>query len=172
MGILYLSGSCGGIFSGPSSIIRSPHYPNNYENNLECVYYITVETGKVQCPFFRKHITNNMQKVLFVIWIITIVMSVFMGRMLLICPHLYYGFQVIVFTFTDIDLESHSSCNFDSVTVHDGESINARSLGKFCGTVAPPPSTTSGNAGTVRFKTDGSTTRTGFSIDYVARDGW
>ena len=105
-------------------------------------------------------------KILFVVWLVAIVLSVLIGFVLLIC-----AFQVIVFTFTDFNLESQSSCNYDSVTVHDGDSINALPLGKFCGSVAPPPTTTSGNSATLRFKTDGSTTLRGFSIDYVASDG-
>ena len=42
-------GSCGGTFSGPSGSITSPNYPNDYANNLDCVYHVNVAAGKVQC---------------------------------------------------------------------------------------------------------------------------
>ena len=156
----YISG-CGGAFSGTSGTIVSPNYPNNYDDNMDCVYHITVATGKVHslCPYNIFHEICVCFSVL-LCWF-----------MLFIYPYRCCEFQVIIFTFTDFNLESQSNCNYDSVTVHDGDSINALPLGKFCGSVAPPPTTTSGNSATLRFKTDGSTTRPGFSVDYVASDG-
>ena len=35
------------LHTGPSGIIKSPGYPNNYFNNANCVYNITVQDGKV-----------------------------------------------------------------------------------------------------------------------------
>ena len=44
--IFYFPG-CGGDFTGPSGTISSPHYPADYDNDLHCVYTITVGAGKV-----------------------------------------------------------------------------------------------------------------------------
>lgn len=38
--------SCGSFMHGPSGEIRSPNFPNNYDNNLYCTWQINVPTGK------------------------------------------------------------------------------------------------------------------------------
>ncbi|XP_071504135.1 blastula protease 10-like [Diadema antillarum] len=39
-------GTCGGDFTGNSGTMASPNYPDNYDNNLECVYTIEVDSGR------------------------------------------------------------------------------------------------------------------------------
>jgi len=39
-------GTCGGNFVGNQGSLASPNYPNDYENNLRCVYVIEVEAGR------------------------------------------------------------------------------------------------------------------------------
>nr|P42674.1 RecName: Full=Blastula protease 10; Flags: Precursor [Paracentrotus lividus]CAA39673.1 blastula protease-10 [Paracentrotus lividus] len=39
-------GSCGGSFGGTQGRVATPNYPNNYDNDLECVYVIEVEIGR------------------------------------------------------------------------------------------------------------------------------
>ena len=85
--------------------------------------------------------------------------------------HIMYFIQVIVLTFTSFDLESHSSCNYDHVTVYDGNSASETSFGELCGSNTPQPMTTTGNAATVHFESDGSITGNGFSFTYNAVDG-
>eukprot|EP00794_Sanderia_malayensis_P015619 gene15619-17196_t len=38
---------CGGIFTNTSGLFASPNFPNNYPNNMECVYIIQVAEGKM-----------------------------------------------------------------------------------------------------------------------------
>jgi len=39
-------GTCGGNFVGNQGSLASPNYPNDYDNNLRCVYVIEVEAGR------------------------------------------------------------------------------------------------------------------------------
>ena len=38
-------GTCGGDFVGPRGTLASPNYPENYDNDLDCVYVIEVEAN-------------------------------------------------------------------------------------------------------------------------------
>lgn len=41
-GILLLFLECGGLQKSVKGIITSPNYPNNYDNNMECLWIIEV----------------------------------------------------------------------------------------------------------------------------------
>jgi len=70
---------------------------------------------------------------------------------------------MIKLEFLDFDLETDSVCSYDYVAVHDGETEFADRLGtKTCGTSSGGPHFSTSNAMTVKFHTDGSTTRPGF----------
>ncbi|XP_070536661.1 cubilin-like [Ptychodera flava] len=43
--LTYTIASCGGTFSGETGIIKSPNFPNNYDNNLECNWIILGPPG-------------------------------------------------------------------------------------------------------------------------------
>eukprot|EP00058_Branchiostoma_floridae_P006984 XP_002592472.1 hypothetical protein BRAFLDRAFT_68958 [Branchiostoma floridae] len=64
------------------------------------------------------------------------------------------------------DIETASSCGFDFVQVLEGQTGDSPILGTFCGTTVPPTVRTAGSTMTVRFRTDGSVTRTGFKAKY------
>ncbi|XP_041372182.1 cubilin-like [Gigantopelta aegis] len=73
---------------------------------------------------------------------------------------------------TYIDLEGHSSCHYDSVTISDGTYSRARRLGSFCGRQPnTSPLVSRSNSMRIRFKTDGSVNRTGFSLQYKTECG-
>ena len=76
--------------------------------------------------------------------------------------------QVIGFTFTNFDLELDSSCSYDRLTVYDGATTSAPSLGIFCGSDTPRPIITTGDVALLVFESDGSITGGGFSVDYSA----
>ena len=60
----------------------------------------------------------------------------------------------------------NSNCGYDKVEIYDGADVNARKIGRFCGTVSPGDITSSGNKLYVKFKTDGSTTKKGFAARF------
>ena len=46
--------NCGGIFTNSSGRFASPLFPNNYPNNMECVYIIQVaDDKKIELRFDR-----------------------------------------------------------------------------------------------------------------------
>nr|XP_046250762.1 inactive serine protease PAMR1 [Scatophagus argus] len=57
--------------------------------------------------------------------------------------------------FMMLSLEFHHSCRYDFVEVRDGDSINARVIGRFCGNNRPAPVQSSGNSLHILFVSDG-----------------
>ena len=41
------AGACGGSFTSPNGLIYSPSYPENYQNNADCIYTIYLPTGTI-----------------------------------------------------------------------------------------------------------------------------
>ncbi|KAI8490258.1 hypothetical protein Bbelb_319960 [Branchiostoma belcheri] len=70
--------------------------------------------------------------------------------------------------FISLDLEQISGCKYDSVTVYDGSTSSGKQLGKFCGNKGRDV-VASGRTVHIRFTSDLTRTRTGFSIKFSAR---
>eukprot|EP00058_Branchiostoma_floridae_P020568 XP_002606058.1 hypothetical protein BRAFLDRAFT_92077 [Branchiostoma floridae] len=77
--------------------------------------------------------------------------------------------KVVVIRFIAFDLEYQGSCNYDSLTVHDGPNAAAPVLATLCGTSARPVAT-SGNNAFLLFTTDGSVTESGFFATFTAEN--
>lgn len=75
--------------------------------------------------------------------------------------------KVIVLDVFDLDIETHSICEFDNLEVFDGfEADNATSLGRFCGQEKPGVFTSSFNHLHVHFSSDASVNGKGFAANY------
>ena len=63
-------------------------------------------------------------------------------------------------------IESHSTCQYDYLSVYDGPDTGLSPLigSKLCGTTAPAPIQSTGNSMTLLFQSDGSVTGVGFEI--------
>ncbi|XP_017555843.2 cubilin [Pygocentrus nattereri] len=112
-------GGCGGPITAPSGEIHSPQYPNNYPNNVDCSWVITVDES-----------------------------------------------HRILFNFTDMDIESHSSCIWDYVDIHDGPGQSSPLLAKVCGFSIPDPIFSTQNVIYVRFRSDISSNHRGFRAEF------
>ncbi len=66
-----------------------------------------------------------------------------------------------------MDVEEFNNCGHDYTQVLDGNNINAPEIGKYCGTVIPPPITSQGAALTLNFVSDSSDQRSGFRAVYT-----
>ena len=68
------------------------------------------------------------------------------------------------FTFTQFDVESHSSCNYDWLKIFDGPNTDAPLIGTYCGTNSPGVITSSHPTGALTFQ---------FHSDYsMTEPGW
>ncbi|XP_060104406.1 cubilin [Heteronotia binoei] len=56
--------------------------------------------------------------------------------------------------FDQFHLESHARCQYDYVDVYDGNSTNAKMLGKFCGNQVPPTIRSTGDSMYIKLRTD------------------
>ncbi|KAK3572019.1 hypothetical protein QTP86_022249 [Hemibagrus guttatus] len=112
-------GGCGGAVTAPRGEIHSPQFPNNYPNNADCSWVITVDTG-----------------------------------------------HRILFNFTDMDIEGHSTCDWDYVAVHDGPGENSPLLAKVCGFSRPDRVISTQNIIYVRFRSDISNNHKGFRAEF------
>ncbi|KAH3692443.1 hypothetical protein DPMN_194284 [Dreissena polymorpha] len=75
--------------------------------------------------------------------------------------------RVIQFRFRELDLEAHSSCDYDYVDVFDGPNIYSPLIGRYCGNVIPTDLIGStSNAMTLNFVSDTSWTGKGFAGVY------
>jgi len=76
------------------------------------------------------------------------------------------GFQVAL-KFVTFDVENHDSCTYDYVEILDGHAPNSTSIGLFCGHKLPPDVHSTGNKMRVKFVSDGSVQKPGFSANYL-----
>ncbi|KAG9331741.1 hypothetical protein JZ751_017274 [Albula glossodonta] len=116
---LEVPGGCGGAFTAPSGEIHSPGYPNNYPNNVDCSWVITVDAG-----------------------------------------------HRVLFNFSLLEIESHSSCQWDYVAIHDGPSQASPLLAQVCGFNRPDPIISTQNTIYLRFRSDVSANHKGFSARF------
>lgn len=70
-----------------------------------------------------------------------------------------------------LSLESHHSCHYDYVEVRDGDGIDSRVIGRFCGNSRPPPVYSSGSSLHVLFVSDGYKNFDGFFATFQEISG-
>ncbi|XP_058808349.1 protein tolkin-like [Phymastichus coffea] len=73
--------------------------------------------------------------------------------------------------FKVFDMEPHQSCDYDHVAVYDGDSAEARPLGRFCGNKEPHPILASAERMLVVFRSDGSVQKRGFYAEHSTACG-
>ncbi|XP_068152674.1 protein tolkin [Drosophila tropicalis] len=76
------------------------------------------------------------------------------------------GYQVAL-KFQSFEVENHDSCVYDYVEVRDGSAQDAPLIGVFCGYKAPPNMKSSGNSMYVKFVSDTSVQKAGFSAVFM-----
>ncbi|XP_077101650.1 inactive serine protease PAMR1 [Siphateles boraxobius] len=68
--------------------------------------------------------------------------------------------------FMMLSLEFEHSCQYDYVEVRDGDSLNSRVIGRYCGNERPPPIKSTGSSLHILFISDGYKTFDGFFATY------
>eukprot|EP00794_Sanderia_malayensis_P003246 gene3246-3727_t len=70
----------------------------------------------------------------------------------------------IAVRFTDFDLEDHSTCRYDYLEARNGNSPTSPLVGRYCGTQAPSPFSSSSNLLYLKFNSDSSVNGRGFRL--------
>lgn len=73
--------------------------------------------------------------------------------------------------FMTMKIESHVTCDFDYLAIHDGHQEGAALLEKFCNTSHPEPFVSPANELSLHFHSDADNTDTGFQIHYTVIEG-
>ncbi|XP_068942361.1 cubilin [Petaurus breviceps papuanus] len=76
----------------------------------------------------------------------------------------------LIFATFSLEARSFQGCRYDYVKVYDGDNANANLVGTFCGSTLPAPFISRGNFLTVKFVSDVSVEREGFSAKYTTLD--
>ncbi|XP_034427678.1 cubilin [Hippoglossus hippoglossus] len=106
---------------------------------------VTAPSGEIHSPLYPSSYPNNVD----CSWVISV-----------------DSHHRVLFNFSDLDIEYHSSCSWDYVVVHDGPTISSPLLAHVCGTSLPPSVTSTQNTITVRFRSDSSRSHRGFSAHF------
>ncbi|XP_053549170.1 CUB domain-containing protein 2 [Bombina bombina] len=84
--------------------------------------------------------------------------------------HLSPGFRIKIF-FQDLELEERSiltdTCDYDHLSVYDGDLEQSTLLGRWCGSEIPPPLVSSKNKLLLVLVTDRDTANKGFLVSYI-----
>lgn len=73
----------------------------------------------------------------------------------------------VALTFNSFEVENHDNCVYDSVEIRDGLTLNSPLLGVFCGYKIPPDIRSTSNHLLVKFVSDGSVQKVGFSASFM-----
>ena len=73
----------------------------------------------------------------------------------------------VALRFQLFEIENHDSCAYDYLEIRDGHSENSALIGKFCGHKIPDDIRSSGNSLYVKFVSDNSVSKAGFSASFI-----
>lgn len=68
--------------------------------------------------------------------------------------------------FIEFEIESHADCTYDRLEIYDGPDEASKKLARLCGYVAPPNILSTGNKMLMKFYSDASVQRRGFSATH------
>ena len=134
---------------------RNKHYVNFcFQFSLPFIHFIIVvcggeiiaENGYLQSPYYPDEYRPNKE----CIWHITV-------------PD---GYQVAL-KFQSFEIENHDNCVYDYLEIKDGYTDTSPMLGRFCGHKIPADIRSSTNHLYVKFVSDSSVSKAGFSATFI-----
>uniref|UniRef100_A0A3B4F981 Cubilin n=1 Tax=Pundamilia nyererei TaxID=303518 RepID=A0A3B4F981_9CICH len=167
------SQGCGGFIevndNDPPGYITSPNYPQNYPQNIDCIWVITVPNGEaVQIDFEDQFYIEPTSRYTFtfsslVVFIasyyhVNIVIFVILLQNLSLRPK----FQGLQHVFVHLFI----SCMYDYLELRDGSTSNNNIISRLCGNTRPSTQHSTGSSMWLRFRTDASVTHQGFKAKY------
>ena len=75
--------------------------------------------------------------------------------------------QRVSIQFSSFRLEYNAACLYDYLEIRDGDVASSPLVGRFCGSIIPPPFISTGNTLNVTFVTDYSVNYDGFTMRYT-----
>ncbi|KAM9333329.1 LOW QUALITY PROTEIN: cubilin [Pholidichthys leucotaenia] len=78
--------------------------------------------------------------------------------------------KIVHITFPYFHLENSATCSYDFLQIHDGDSVSAHMIGKYCGENNPPQVNSSHNSLYFWFRSDHFINAGGFTITWQAQD--
>ncbi|XP_063636066.1 cubilin-like [Cydia splendana] len=73
--------------------------------------------------------------------------------------------------FYELDIEAHSNCSFDHITIYDGEHLNDPLIAQYCNSTLPAPVQSAGSDILIHFHSDAYGAGNGFQISYAPTEG-
>ncbi|KAG7219563.1 hypothetical protein INR49_018990 [Caranx melampygus] len=106
---------------------------------------VTAPSGEIHSPSYPSSYPNNVD----CSWVISV-----------------DSHHRVLLNFSDLDIENHSNCAWDYVSIHDGPSSSSPLLARVCGSTLPPSITSTQSSMFVRFRSDSSRNHRGFSARF------
>ncbi|KAG7527098.1 cubilin [Solea senegalensis] len=106
---------------------------------------VTAPSGEIHSPLYPNSYPNNVD----CSWVISV-----------------ESHHRVFLSFTDLDIESQSTCSWDYVAIYDGPTTSSPLLARVCGNSLPFSVTSTQNIISVRFRSDSSQNHRGFSAHF------
>ncbi|KAK3106526.1 hypothetical protein FSP39_021900 [Pinctada imbricata] len=165
------STACGGTFTEPRGTIQSPSYPNAYPGNKQCDYIISQPVGqRITLTFtdFDVEDAATCQYDYVLMVASDILCEPLIPRVGKWMSNGYQNGYEKLDVKQPVELQSHQRLLVSFLQVHDGGSISAPLLGRFCGSQIPEALQTTQNMMFLRFVSDGSLHNQGFRATYTS----
>uniref|UniRef100_A0AAX7U3F9 Cubilin n=1 Tax=Astatotilapia calliptera TaxID=8154 RepID=A0AAX7U3F9_ASTCA len=160
------SQGCGGFIevndNDPPGYITSPNYPQNYPQNIDCIWVITVPNGEaVQIDFEDQFYIEPTSRYTFT----------FSSLVVFIAS--YYHINIVIFFqgLQHVFVHLFNSCMYDYLELRDGSTSNNNIISRLCGNTRPSTQHSTGSSMWLRFRTDASVTHQGFKAKYSIECG-
>uniref|UniRef100_A0A3Q2CYT2 CUB domain-containing protein n=1 Tax=Cyprinodon variegatus TaxID=28743 RepID=A0A3Q2CYT2_CYPVA len=171
----YLHQTCGGFIvvrdEDPPGYITSPNYPENYPQNVDCIWVITVPNGEaVQVDFEDFYIEPTSRYRCSGSGSLSLPkMFDFSQSHQVSCSELVPGSEQVpgvLFMLMMFGSVFIISCSYDYLELRDGSSLNSDPISRLCGSTRPSTQHSKGSSMLLRFRTDTSVTHKGFKARY------
>jgi hypothetical protein len=141
---LWLEYKSSSSLSTSNSRLATSGFRANYE--VICGGNVTAAKGQLQSPNYPDDYRPNKECV----WLI----------------RLEKAYQVAI-QFQSFEIENHDECQYDYLEIRDGEEATSPLIGRYCGYHLPGAVKSTSNFLWLKFVSDGSVQKAGFSLDYV-----
>ncbi|CAJ0944021.1 unnamed protein product [Ranitomeya imitator] len=165
---------CGGDVTKDEGHIQSPNYPDDYRPNKDCKWKLHVADGYnigIVFQSFENSATHT-HRLCLVMQVSPIHQYDLGGKKKKADALNKMWMMAMVGRFSLVNggfipqIERHDSCAYDFLEIRDGDLETSPLIGRYCGYDKPDDFKSSGNKLFIRFVSDGSINKAGFSLHY------